>query len=194
MKLSSASKLLLLAYVAEAFAPAKLATRPSTMARSLAVEPLQDIFSSISLSDVGDAVDAASTAAADVVTDVAPAADAASQNGWFGFLTGPTEGLLQIIHNVLVGVGVNENAWGITIIAITLFIKLLTFPLTKTQLESTNKMQVGFRNIPFFFEFNPSDPSLINILYSHYPLCMYDRLCNQLSRKSKPNTKATLKL
>jgi len=86
-------------------------------------------------------LDAVSTAAADVVTDVAPAADAASQNGWFGFLTGPTEGLLQIIHNVLVGVGVNENAWGITIIAITLFIKLLTFPLTKTQLESTNKMQ-----------------------------------------------------
>ena len=141
MKLSSATKLLLLAYVAEAFAPAKLATRPATTARSLVVDPysLQDIFSSISLADV----DSFASAATDVAT---PAADAAAQsgNGWFGFLTGPIEGLLQVIHDLLVGVGVKDNAWGITIIFITLLIKVVTFPLTKTQLESTNKMQVCY--------------------------------------------------
>ncbi len=37
--------------------------------------------------------------------------------------------------------GVTANAWGITIIAITVLIKLVTFPLTKTQLEGTTKMQ-----------------------------------------------------
>lgn len=146
MKLSSATTVLLLASAAEAFAPTKLATRPASTARSLVVDPspLHDIFSSISLADVGDAVDA-------VATQVAPAADAAgdvvdaaaSQNGWFGFLTGPIESLLTIIHGGLVSVGIKENAWGITIIFMTLVIKGLTFPLTKTQLESTNKMQVG---------------------------------------------------
>lgn len=146
MKLSSATTVLLLASAAEAFAPTKLAARPASTARSLVLDPspLHDIFSSISLADVGDAVDA-------VATQVAPAADAAgdvvdaaaSQNGWFGFLTEPIESLLTIIHGGLVSVGIKENAWGITIIFMTLVIKGLTFPLTKTQLESTNKMQVG---------------------------------------------------
>ncbi|CAJ1909269.1 unnamed protein product [Cylindrotheca closterium] len=137
MKLSSVSTLLLLASAAEAFAPTKLASRPTTTttARSLMVDPtpLQDIFSSISLADAADAVADVGGAAAD--------AAAQSSNGWFGFLTGPIKGLLEVIHTGLVNVGVKENAWGITIISMTLIIKALTFPLTKTQLESTNKMQ-----------------------------------------------------
>mmetsp|Transcript_22913 Transcript_22913/g.56452 ORF Transcript_22913/g.56452 Transcript_22913/m.56452 type:complete len:428 (+) Transcript_22913:86-1369(+) len=165
MKLSSVTKILLLAHVAEAFAPAKLASRPTT-ARALAVDPshLHDIFSSISLADVGDAVggavDAVATAAApaaDVAVDAADAA-AQSQNGWFGFLTTPIENLLQIIHGLLVSVGITENAWGITIISMTLVIKLLTFPLTKTQLESTNKMQTlqpTIKDIQAKYQSNP---------------------------------------
>jgi len=162
MKLSSATKLLLLAYVAEAFAPSKLASRPTTV-RSLVVDPshLQDIFSSISLSDAADAV---SAVAADAASAVAPAADAAgdvaaaSSNGWFGFLTGPIENLIEIIHSSLVNVGVDKNAWGITIFAVTLTIKLLTFPLTKTQLESTNKMQAlqpTIKDIQTKYQSNP---------------------------------------
>jgi YidC/Oxa1 family membrane protein insertase len=143
MKFSQATKLLALVCVADAFAPSQFAARPST-SRSLMVDPsaLADVFSSISLSDAD--------VFADTVQQAAPAADAVadaaaqgSGNGWFGFLTGPTEGLIQIIHSTLVAVGLDSNAWGISIIGMTLVIKLLTFPLTKTQLESTNKMQVS---------------------------------------------------
>ena len=68
---------------------------------------------------------------------------AKSNNGWFGFLTVPTMGFLELIHRGLVSAGLDSNSWGISIIILTLTIKLLTFPLTKSQLESTNKMQVS---------------------------------------------------
>jgi len=86
------------------------------------------------LSDVDVAMDAAS-----VPMDAAAAAS--DGNGWFGFLTGPIEGLLQIIHNSLMNVGMSENSWGLTICLMTILIKVATLPLTKTQLESTTKMQ-----------------------------------------------------
>jgi YidC/Oxa1 family membrane protein insertase len=144
MKFAQASKLIVLACVADAFAPSRFASRPST-SRSLMVDPssLTHVFSSISLSD---AVDAAAGAMQQVAPAVDAATDAAAQgtdNGWFGILTGPIESLLQLIHSALVGVGFSDNAWGVSIIAMTIIIKLLTFPLTKTQLESTNKMQVS---------------------------------------------------
>ncbi len=125
---------------------------------------LSDVFSTFNLADAADAVaDAATDAATDVaaaaattVTDVAATAattatdvvtvtgDVAKQdNGFFGFLEGPIEFLLGVIHSALVGVGMNEDAWGVTIIAMTSIIKLLTYPLTAQQLQSTNKMQVS---------------------------------------------------
>jgi len=118
------------------------------------IESIQSAFSSLMISDediaavataASDVATAASNAAADVATNAGDAVDAAAtanDNGWFGFLVGPIEGLLQIIHSVLVSVGLNANAWGVSIVALTLVIKLLTYPLTKTQLESTTKMQM----------------------------------------------------
>jgi YidC/Oxa1 family membrane protein insertase len=98
------------------------------------VQSIQDFMSTLSVADLdADAVAAGATE----VTEAA----AKSGNGWFGFLTGPTEAFLQLIHDVFVGVGLESNSWGISIIALTLTIKLLTFPLTKAQLESTQKMQ-----------------------------------------------------
>jgi YidC/Oxa1 family membrane protein insertase len=47
-----------------------------------------------------------------------------------------------LIHSGFNAAGLNSNSWGVSIIALTLTIKLLTFPLTKAQLESTQKMQV----------------------------------------------------
>jgi YidC/Oxa1 family membrane protein insertase len=138
---------------ASAFAPSKFATRPQT-ARSFGVEPsmfhdlpnhvqsLQDAFSTLSLSD---AMAATADAFPDVAAQVGDAAGEvveADKNGGFGFLTGPITGLLMIIHTGIVGIGGSANAWGISIIVLTLLIKAITFPLTKTQLESTNKMQV----------------------------------------------------
>lgn len=139
---------------------------PSKTARSFGVDPsvfqdLSQAFSSISISDAVDAVtsvdvpaaasavvdtvtsvDVPAAASVDVVESVGDVVDAvATDNGWFGFLVGPIEGLLFLIHNALTGLGMSENSWGLSIIALTALIKLATLPLTKQQLESTNKMQ-----------------------------------------------------
>jgi YidC/Oxa1 family membrane protein insertase len=150
MKFAQATKYLLLVGASQAFAPVHRFSSSriagATSARSMAVDPhffndipnhmqsLQDAFSSISLSDAMPDADAVAAIGDEV---------AKSDNGWFGFLEGPIELLLQGIHSMLVSVGMSANAWGLTIIAMTIFIKLATFPLTKTQLESTNKMQVS---------------------------------------------------
>ncbi|GKY95615.1 hypothetical protein MPSEU_000522800 [Mayamaea pseudoterrestris] len=146
--------------------PAALTTNirsplPSSSARSFNIDPivLQDLhesfYNAIGSISLADAVDAAA--------DAVPAAAAATDgNGWFGFLTGPTETLLQGIHSVLVGVGVSGNAWGVSIIILTLFIKALTFPLTKTQLESTNKMQAMQPEIKKIQAKYQSNPEVMN--------------------------------
>jgi YidC/Oxa1 family membrane protein insertase len=117
-------------------------TSGTTTARSFGLDPsvfhdlpqqmslLQDAFSSISVAD-------AVATTADVAQDVA----AESDSGWFGFLTIPIKLLLQTIHSLLLTVGLNTNSWGVAIVLLTILIKVVTFPLTKTQLESTNKMQ-----------------------------------------------------
>lgn len=105
-------------------------------------------------SAVSDAVDIVSSAVADTA---AAAADAPPDYGWFGFLTVPIEGLIQIIHSLIAGTG-TANAWGASIIVLTLLIKLVTFPLTKTQLESTNKMQAmapAIKEIQLKYQSNP---------------------------------------
>lgn len=152
---------LLLAESSSAFVPHSIRTAApvstSKTARSFGVDPsafhdipqhiqhlnhLPDAFSSMTLSDAMDAVsDAAQSVVApagDVVEEVATK----SGGGWFGFLTEPISGLLQLIHSGLMAAGMSENSWGISIVFLTVLIKVLTFPLTKTQLESTNKMQV----------------------------------------------------
>jgi YidC/Oxa1 family membrane protein insertase len=129
---------------AGAFSPSTRSfVRPST-ARSFGVDPssfvdlsdklssFQAAFSSFSLADAAVSVEAATDAAVEV---------AATDNGWFGILTEPIQFLLQGLHQGLVSMGVTQNAWGISIIAITVMIKAVTFPLTKTQLEGTQKMQ-----------------------------------------------------
>ena len=112
------------------------------------VDTLHQFFSSLTLADMdvdamSSALDAAPITSGGDTAAVDAAADAANNNGgWFGFLTLPIESLLQILHGGLKSVGV-PNAWGTSIIVMTLVIKALTFPLTKGQLESTNKMQVS---------------------------------------------------
>ena len=151
MRFSLPALLFLLCSEASAFAPASTTTRrgasfvakrPSTVARALGVDPshftdlshqishLQDAFGTFNLADAMEAV-------ADTATEVVKEE---ADNGWFGFLTVPIRGLIQIIHNLIAATGAS-NAWGISIIMLTLLIKVVTFPLTKTQLESTNKMQ-----------------------------------------------------
>ena len=176
MKLAQAFLLLV---TAEAFAPASrsslgrtLTTAPrtttTTTSRPFGVDPsqfsdishhvnsLQDIMSSISLADAAEM-------AVDVVGDATDAAaDAASNNGWFGFLVAPIMGLLQVIHSALVAVGLSANAWGVSIILLTVLIKVVTFPLTKQQLEGTTKMQAMSPKIKEIQAKYQSNPEVMN--------------------------------
>ena len=170
MKLTLA--FLLLATQAEAFAPASISRSltsvptSSKTRRSFGVDPnqftdishhvnsLQDIMSSISLADAAEM-------ATDVVDDATDAA-AASNNGWFGFLTAPIMGFLQLIHSALVASGLSANAWGLSIIFLTVLIKVVTFPLTKQQLESTTKMQAMSPKIKEIQAKYQSNPEVMN--------------------------------
>lgn len=87
---------------------------------------------------------------------------AKDDNGWFGFLEGPIEFILKGIHSTLVGMGMSEDAWGVTIIAMTTLIKLATYPLTKSQLESTNKMQALQPTIKELQAKYASNPEVMN--------------------------------
>ena len=112
---------------------------------AVAADSINHFFSSMLISDLdADAVNSAVIPldAAPQAADAAAAVAKADDNGWFGFLTVPIEGLLKLIHAGLAGAGVGQ-AWGLSIILMTVLIKVLTFPLTKGQLESTNKMQVS---------------------------------------------------
>jgi YidC/Oxa1 family membrane protein insertase len=118
---------------------------PSSLLRDLPqhVDSIQRALSSLTLADLdSDAIADAAAIAASASSAVAAPAAADAGNGWFGFLTLPIEFLLQLIHSTLAGVGLSSNAWGVSIIGMTVVIKALTFPLTRSQLESTNKMQV----------------------------------------------------
>ena len=177
-----ASTLLLLVGTAHAFLPS--AQRPisrcnvqhsSKTSLSLAIDPSHFVdaiqqFTSATSMLLSDAVDSeAMAAAATAISDTAntlgnaaadtaaAVADAPPDYGWFGFLTVPIEGLLQIIHSLIAGTG-TANAWGVSIIVLTLLIKAVTFPLTKTQLESTNKMQAmqpAIKEIQLKYQSNP---------------------------------------
>lgn len=162
---------LLLVAGANAFAPAPLPTfrRSSQTQIFLVGDPfsafdinsVHEHFASIghllpsfTISDAVGFVDGSVTDAfGDAVTDEAKKSD----GGWFGFLTGPIKLLLVGIHSLIAGVGA-PNSWGISIIALTMLIKVLTFPLNKAQLESTNKMQAmqpAVKEIQAKYQSNP---------------------------------------
>lgn len=191
MKYSAAATLLALQVQnTAAFAPssfARVSVSTTSTQRSAFVDPsiftdahqhvdaLSSIFSSINLADAADAVADVATsttaAVADVVTTAAAAAPAAADavaevakddNGWFGFLEGPIEFLLGTIHSSLVGIGMDQNAWGITIIAMTSIIKLATYPLTAQQLKGTNKMQALQPTIKEIQAKYQSNPEVMN--------------------------------
>jgi YidC/Oxa1 family membrane protein insertase len=58
--------------------------------------------------------------------------------------------------------GMSADAWGVSIIAMTIVIKLVTFPLTKQQLESTNKMQALQPTIKALQAKYQSNPEVMN--------------------------------
>jgi YidC/Oxa1 family membrane protein insertase len=132
----------------------QLHQRQST-ALAFGVDPshLSDLVSSL-LADGGEVAGIMTDPAS--MTDVAAAAPV-EDNGWFGFLTIPIMGLLQVIHTGVSSVA-GSNSWGISIIVLTILIKAVTFPLTKTQLESTTRMQAmqpAMKQIQTKYQSNP---------------------------------------
>jgi YidC/Oxa1 family membrane protein insertase len=103
---------------------------------------LLDAGTSTFLADAQILLDTAGTAVAAgaaVAGDAAAAAPA--EASWFdSLIVFPFEFVLTSLHDSLKGMGVQE-AWGPSIIGFTVAVKLLTFPLTKVQIESTTKMQ-----------------------------------------------------
>lgn len=178
---------LLLLSGADAFAPSPRTfanPRAGTSARHFGVDPssfhdiaqhlgsLQESISTFTLADadVGGAVDAMQSTV-DAVTSSVPdgaveatgeATAAAANNGWFGFLAMPIELLLQFLHGAFNAVGLASNSWGITIILLTVLIKAVTFPLTKTQMEGTNKMQAMQPQIKEIQAKYQSNPEVMN--------------------------------
>ena len=172
------------------------------------VDSFRDAFTSLTLSDVdldpsaiidtaapaaidpSAIIDTAAPAAIDAATDASTTAASSKSGGWFGFLTGPIQGLLVLIHSGMVAMGVSSNAWGISIIILTLFVKAVTFPLTKTQLESTNKMQVCFQFILIGLFYRFIQFYVVSSFVTYITLSLKTlRLCNQPSRSSRPSTK-----
>jgi len=97
-------------------------------------DSIQSFFSTISLSDATDAMAANAGGAVDAVATKSDA-------GFMGFLEGPIELGMTTVHEGLKSAGITGNAWGLSIIVITTLIKLLTYPLTSYQQQSTQKMQ-----------------------------------------------------
>lgn len=130
-------------------------------------DSLNHFFSSLLVSDVdidaaGRVISAAPAVPVEAIDAAAIAPPADPGNGWFGFLTAPIEELLRLIHTALTSMGMSADSWGISIIAMTVIIKLLTFPLTKSQLEGTNKMQALQPTIKALQAKYESNPEVMN--------------------------------
>ena len=168
--------LLTLVHQTLAFAPTAFTSRSNTFKQHSIVDPsifhdapqhietLSNFFSSINLADAD--LEAAAEAVSNVVADPTPVATVAQEaaataaaspnNGWFGFLAGPIEFILEGLHGLFSGLGLTANSWGLAIIFMTTLIKLVTYPLTAQQLESTAKMQVSASSTHLYI-FNVKD-------------------------------------
>jgi len=96
--------------------------------------------------------------AADAVTEVTKS----DGNGWFGFLAGPIEQFLELIHTVLADYLHLDNAWGVSIILLTVLIKAFTYPLSYQQISSTSKMQALQPEIKKIQSTYQSNPEVMN--------------------------------
>lgn len=148
---------------AEAFTPAVrpiVGAKITSTARSFGVDPSHFETAQQHFGAIGDLLSTFSIA--DAAADVVDAAEEVGKdNGWFGFLTAPIAALLVGIHSVVAATG-TANSWGVSIIALTLLIKVVTFPLTKSQLESTNKMQAVAPAIKELQAKYQSNPEVMN--------------------------------
>ena len=65
---------------------------------------------------------------------------ALQKDGWLGPITNALESTLQGIDGILAPIA-GSNSYGYSILVLTLLVKIVTFPLTKTQIEGSVNMQ-----------------------------------------------------
>lgn len=80
-------------------------------------------------------IEAVSSGQAETVTEVAK-----KKSDWISPLSNALESILKVLDSALEAVHV-PYSYGFAIILLTIFVKLLTFPLTKQTLENSNDMQ-----------------------------------------------------
>jgi hypothetical protein len=118
---------------ATALAPAVLDASGAGTAAAGAFDPATvssalDVSSSAAAADPAELLQAATTASAAVATS--------SGNGGIGFLTEPITILLKFLHTAVLSFGITDNSWGISIVLLTVLIKLATYPLSYMQVRS----------------------------------------------------------
>jgi predicted lipid-binding transport protein (Tim44 family) len=91
------------------------------------------------LAQLADAAEAA-LSPEDAAAAAAAAQLAANKSGFLGGIANVLESTLEGIDGVLAAVHV-PYSYGFSIIALTLLVKVVTFPLSKKQIESTTAMQ-----------------------------------------------------
>lgn len=99
----------------------------------------------------------AATATADVAQSAAGAAVEAKKSGWWDAFVHVIESAIVSLHTQLVAMGV-PGAYGVSIIAFTVAVKTLLFPLNFKQMESTLRMQAlapRLREIQADYKDNP---------------------------------------
>ena len=145
----------------KAFNPFELGTamNPSLHSLPFDMSALAHSLPPLLLSDeFTDAATAATAAVGDAAASVV-AADAG--NGWFGFLAGPIEQLLGLIHSIICSIS-PDGAWGWSIILLTVLIKALTYPLSYQQIASTSKMQSLQPSLKALQKKYASNPEVMN--------------------------------
>lgn len=165
---SSVVSIALCAGTSDAFvAPSRKTFEPRTVVRKgrqtslrMTFDPssVQESFSSFLVA----ADEATNALLSPIDTTAPPPAVADSGNGWFGFLAGPIEDLISLIHSALTGVGMSTNAWGLSIVLLVVLIKVVTYPINKSQLENTSKMQVLSPKIKEIQAKYASNPEVMN--------------------------------
>ena len=116
------------------------------------IAAVYDSSSSLNQTEVQRVFEVADAASAEMTLEQAPAVEASAQKpekekksalqkgGWLGPITNALEATLEGIDGVLAPIA-GTNSYGYSILALTLLVKVVTFPLTKKQIEGSVNMQ-----------------------------------------------------
>lgn len=106
------------------------------------IPPISSIDHSVDLNEAFTKAESLLYTLADAAVSAAPdaAAPVEKNGGWFGFISDAMEVVLKVLKDGLATLHV-PYSYGFAIILLTVLVKVVTYPLTKQQVESTLAMQ-----------------------------------------------------